>query len=217
MRTVSRKLMLALWMICLPLAGHSDEVDRIEDILNRKTFSPDGQVLISEVRASVEGCAIRIELERPGACEAGASFFSTTEYIDVRVLVSSRDAAEFKDFSGTRFEQLKGAAIYRYRSLYDRLLRFANEQATQIRDEEYENFPTDVDSRLRILSRRYSEEIDANSYSRSVEITQYCSGIEIKSPLNGLNFTFYIEPSEADEFAGLIEELSQNCKAGIGS
>lgn len=209
--------MLALCVTGLAHAVHPGEADRIEEILHRKNFGTDGQTLVSEMRASVEGCAIRIELKKPSSCEVGASFFSKTDYIDLRALVVNRDSAELRDFSGTRLERLRGAVTYRYQSGYNRLLRIANEQESQILDEEYENYPTDVDSRLRVLSKCYSEEINAESYSMSAEIVRFCSGVVTRSPLRSGDFSFLLEPTEADEFVALIERLSQSCGTGIGS
>lgn len=204
---------MALCLACLPHLGHSEEVNRIEDILRLKTYGANGDVLVSENRAHVEGCVIRLELEKPGACEAGASFFSMTKYIDVQALVADLGSAEFKDFSGARYESLKGAVSYRYRSQYFRELLVASDTERKISNEEYANFPTDVASRLKVLSRRYREEIDPKSYSRSAETTRFCSGVEFTKPFVGLKFSFYVEPSEANEFAALIEELSQTCSA----
>lgn len=218
MTTARRPLLLALCMVCLPLMGQSGEADRIEDILHRQTFRSDGQRLISVMRATVEGCVIRLNLEKPGACEGSrTSPYSTTDYIDVRALVVNRDAAEITDFSGTQFEKLKGAVSYRYRPIYNRLLRLANKKEGQIRDEGYKTFPTDVEARLRVLSKRNREEINANLYAQSFEITRFCSGTEIRGPLTSQKYSFFVEPSDAEEFAALIEELSQTCRIRIGS
>jgi hypothetical protein len=202
-------------MTSVPLAVHADAADRIEEILHRKFFNPDGQVLWSELNVTVEGCGIQLRLYKPNSCETGASFFAETDYIDLRSLVTDKEAVEFMDFTGTQFERLKGAASYQYLSLYNRGLGFAYDRSRQISDEEYENFPTDIDARLRAISGRFSTEIDPRSYSMSYENTEYCSGVEITGPLSTSNFRFYLDPSDMEEFATLIEELAQTCDAGL--
>lgn len=198
----------------LPVAGHAADESRIEEILHRKNFSPDGQTLLSEMHATVRGCTIRLKLEKTRGCETDASFFSKTDHIDVRALSTNLETVQFKDFGGTRYESLKGAATFRYRSLYDRLLRFANAQESQIRDEEYEKFPTDVASRLTVLSKRFSEEIAPASYSMSFETTHYCAGVDVKNPLSSGHYSFYLDPAEMTEFANRIARLSETCEAG---
>ncbi|WP_146227430.1 hypothetical protein [Pseudoroseicyclus aestuarii] len=217
MKAVFRVFLLAQFMGLSPLVAYADETDRIAEILHRQVFDFDGQSLVSEVNGSVEGCKIRLDLERPRACEAGDSYSSTTKYIDVRVLDAVREAAEIRDLSGTPHEILRGSVTYPYRSWYNRVLRFANEQSSQIRDEEYQNFPTDVDSRLRVLSRRYNEEIDPDSFSQSFEVTRYCSGVQIRSPLSSYRFSFYMDPSDSAEFVALLEDISQSCIDEVGS
>lgn len=216
MRTALWKPIILFWVICvLPAVLHADAADRIEEILHRKTFSPDGQVLWSELNVAVERCGIQLRLHKPNSCDTGASFFAKTDYIDLRSLVTDKEAVEFTDFAGTQFERLKGAASYQYRSLYNRVLGFAYDRSRQITDEEYENFPTDVDARLRAISDRNSTEIDPRSYSMSYENIQFCSGVEITGPLSRLNFRFYLDPSDMEEFATLVEELAQTCDADL--
>ncbi len=215
MRTALWKATIVFWMTSVPLAVHADAAHRIEDILHRKSFSPDGQVLWSELNVTVERCGIQLRLYKPNSCETGASFFAKIDYIDLRALVTDKEAVEFTDFTDTRFERLKGAASYQYRSLYDRVLGFAYDRRRQIMDEEIENFPTDVDARLRAISDRNGTEIDPRSYSMSYERIQFCSGVEITGPLSGHNFRFYLDPSDMEEFATLIEELAQTCDAGL--
>lgn len=210
-RDVLQKSILLSCFFSAPLAALASETSRIEEILSRKTFDQRGQVLVSEVQARIQECAIHLILEKPLGCEKGASFYSATDVIDVRALATDPNDVKLTDFAGTRFESMKGSAEYPYRFLYNRLLRRANDSEQQISDEEFENHPTDVDTRLRILSRRFSNEIDARGYSMSFTTTQFCSGIEVKGPLRSEYFNFYLEPDEMKEFVGLIEGLAKSC------
>jgi len=197
----------------MPLVGYADETDRIEEILHRKNFSPSGH-LLSEVRASIKGCSIRVHLEKRLFCAGDQGFTSHTDYIDLRTLVTNKDTVKFKDFSGTRLEAMKGSAKYQYRSLYNRFLRLANKQKSRILYDQDDDLTTRAEADL-ILSKRYRDEIDPQFYSRSFETTLRCSGVEIKQPLSSDFYSFYLEASDMDEFATLIERLSQTCDADL--
>ena len=212
MKTTIGSLLAVFCITCTSAIAGSNVSDRIEEILSKKVFSPDGKTLITDRHAIVEGCAIRLKLEKPYNCQTGpGAFLSTTDYIDLQALDTNRNAVEFKDLTGTPYESLGGTVRFHYKSLYNLILRIANNKASQILDEEYKRYPTDVESRLRVLSKRYSEEITPLSYYLSIEETQFCSGTEVKNPLHSGFYLFVMKPSEMTEFATLIEQLSQDC------
>ena len=205
-----------IWILSiLPSLLHADVADRIEEILHRQTYDPTGQVLWSEWNATIEGCGIQLHLNKPNSCEKGESFFAHTDYIDVRTLVTNKEEVWFRDLTDTQYESLGGSAGYEYRSWYYRILIFVYDRSRKIVDQEYENFPRDVESRLRAIGNRNRTEIDPSLYSMSWENTQYCSGVEVTSPLPSSPFRFYMNPSELEEFAILIEELAHTCDADL--
>ena len=211
------RTLIFLWIICSTSTAYAESSNRIEDILHRETVSSNGEGLASEMQASVEGCRIRLYLDKPRACQIGASFSSVTTYIDLRALITDRGNVVLREPSDPRYESLGGSASYQYQPQYDQTLRLAYSQYRQILEEEKENFPTNVEARLRTLSQRNREEIAPELYGMSFETVQFCSGVEVSSPLRSRSFRFYMEPSEMEEFAVLVENLAQTCKTEFSS
>ncbi|MBT8152371.1 hypothetical protein KMP13_00340 [Epibacterium ulvae] len=196
----------------IPNVPLADDITRIEEILHNQRFSDDGLTVTTEETATVEGCAIRLVRTSANRCHKDTGFYERTRYIDVRVLNTHRFFVSREDFTGESYENLKGAAAYSFRWHYWFSLFKAGQRAHAIFKEEYENHPRDISTRLQVLSRRNSEEIDPDAYAMSYKTTKFCSGATIKEPLFSSGFDFYMPPEHTREFVALIEDLAKTCE-----
>lgn len=211
MKPLLQQLIL-LCSLCFPVAIHADDTQRIEDLLHRKTFSPDGQTLASEMHAKIEGCAIRLTVTRYNSCTYAGGYFAHSQYIDLRSLNTDKESVTLRDLTGSHYERLKGSVTYNFDRIYNHSLRIATKQKSQISTEEYKNHPDDVDTRLKVIGQRYSTEIDPNLYAMSYETHAFCSGTLIKSPLSSSRFHFYLDPAQMMDFTDWVEAHSKTCE-----
>ena len=198
-------VMLLLAAMTLSQPMHAEPGRRIEEILRSKNST-----------ARVRGCFVTVTLDYTNPCASVANrhIVSHTERLDLRALKTNPFYVGFTDFTFTRFESLRGAVTYDFRSEPDARLRTAGRRVWAIRDAEMRNYPHDVESRLRVLATRFQTELDFGTYAMAYEVTKYCEGIEVRKPLHSGDYSFFLDPANFQEFAMLIANQAATCDEG---
>lgn len=177
---------------------------RITGIMSYENTS--GGRVVSKYSAFFEGCVLVTRLDRLSRGCPAIGFWQLDRRIDLGFLSTHpADVRMWTPEGKQRLSPATTALTYEFSGGARARLRKVDQQYRKIVDQEYARIPEGGDTRMRVLGRRFRQELEDKIYENAGKITYWCSGFDTQGPFqSGGDYRARVPSNSAQELVDLM-------------